>query len=195
MYKKLILLLTIFAFSAKMFAAAPPAERHLTILGIPLDGSPETIIEISQTRGVVIDTTQMEKGYLLTRGSFAGYKNVEVRIYFEKGVVFGARINFPQLETWRELESSYNSLSYMLSEKYGMPYVDEEDFDGLKPKTDKDKLFKLQVGELQKETRWDLPEGSIRLTMRHQNDMNFISLYYQDDLNYKKARLSLLDDL
>ena len=110
------LLLTIICVVAAMFAHA---EGHMTFMGIEIDGTLDSFKSKLEKRGF---TGVIINGAGGMTGKFTG-EDVLVAFYAtpKTNIVFNASVAYDPLSQWSMLETKYNSLVKVLTEKYGAP--------------------------------------------------------------------------
>lgn len=182
-------------FISLIFATAIFAqESHLKFKGVPINGSLTEFVNKIKSAGFTHLGT--EDGIAVLEGDFAGYKKCTVGVYTIKplnivsmiGVIFNSR------ENWTDLESDYNLLKEMLTEKYGAPSQVIEEFEH-STIDDDDKLFELQMNRCTWASLFKTDLGEIELLIHHQDFQTNVILRYRDKANTEKVRQQALNDL
>lgn len=177
-------------FATTVFAQ----ETHLKFKGVPIDGSLTEFVSKMKTAGFTHIGTK--DGIAILEGDFAGYKNCNVGVYTVKplNIVSKIVVLFDDSDKWSDLESDYNTLKEMLTEKYGDPAQVIEKFEG-KPLDDNDKFFAVQMDECTWTSLFKTESGEIELLILSENFESRVVLYYRDKINTEKVRQQALEDL
>lgn len=113
-----------------IFATALFAQgSHLKFKGVPIDGSLTEFVNKMKTAGFTHIGT--EDGIAALKGDFAGHKNCSIGVYTVKplNIVSMIAVMFENRYDWSDLESDYNLLKELLTEKYGASTQVIEEFE------------------------------------------------------------------
>ena len=191
----LSLLLTLAAF---IVAPAQENSAHLKFKGVPIDGTLNEFISNMEKVGFAYIGI-LGKTAILT-GDFAGFKGctVTVSTLQTQDKVNAITVKLPERDDWQSLESDYETLKSMLSEKYGGPAECVETFhrDSYTPRSNSDKLYELKINECTWVSTYTLPEGDIYLSIAS-NDLlsTFVILGYIDWKNTEAVKDKAMDDI
>ena len=170
---------------------------HMTFKGVPIDGKLKEYVEKMKAKGFT--SLGIEDGFALLKGDFAGYKDctIGVSTLKEADLVSRIAVIFPNRDTWSTLSNNYFSLKEMLTEKYGQPAEEIEEFQtNLEPRDDNSKMHELSMDRCKYITIFDTQKGKIRLYISHDGfSTHFVVLAYLDKLNSEVIREKAMDDL
>ena len=192
--KKIILSLTVMLMSLTTFAQTE--SPHLSFKGVPIDGTLNEYVQKMKQKGFTYLGT--EDGMALLKGDFASYRGcmVGVATLKQKDLVSRITVIFPQCETWTALSNNYFTLKDMLTEKYGKPANEVEEFQGYEPRDDGSKIIYAKMGKCKYITVFDTPIGEIDLSIDYSNLTKcFVRLSYYDRVNGDVVRSQAMDDL
>lgn len=178
-------------FATSVFAQ----ETHLKFKGVPIDGSLTEFVSKMKTAGFTHIST--EDGIAFLEGDFAGHKNCIVGVCTVKplNIVSMIAVIFENEYNWSDLESDYNTLKGMLTEKYGAPTQVIEEFESTYLDDD-DKLRELRANRGTWESVFETESGDIELLIHSEGyDSSHVALYYRDKINTEKVRKQALEDL
>ena len=195
--KKLIF--SLFLASVMVVTAfAQEESEHLTFKGVPINGTlSEYVAKMKQAGFTYVDTRD---GMAMLQGEFAGFKGciVGVNTFKPHNKVNAVAVIFPEQDNWGDLESDYNHLKSMLTEKYGEPSECVEEFQGYgEPETNNEKFYKLRINECTWYTTFSTPKGKIQLSIDNQGVMGscYVNLRYFDKINSEAVRAQAMEDL
>jgi len=139
MKKSILLLLVCF------LAISLQAQEHLKFKGVPIDGTLKEFVLKLEAKG--LKTAAMQDGIAVLQGDFASIKECAIvaSSLKEKDIVNKVIVLLPEKTTWSALYESYAALKDLLTEKYGEPASCIEEFQGIQPDTDNDKLHKFAI--------------------------------------------------
>lgn len=172
------------------------AQEHLSFKGVPIDGTLMSYTQKMASKGFVKIGTQ--NGISMLKGDFAGYKGCIVGVATLKNldVVSKITVIFPECKQWRYLESNYQNLKEMLTEKYGEPSSVIEEFENRYTDGDEDKMYAVEFDQYKYSTEFTTDLGTIRLSIAHESVSScFVLLEYFDKENTKSVRQQAIDDL
>jgi hypothetical protein len=180
---KTIILTIIFALTT-MLGIAQTSE-HLSFKGVQIDGKLDEYVSKMKQNGFTHLGTQ--KGMAILNGDFAGYKDLVYKI----GVLF------PEQDKWSGLSTNYFDLKQMLTEKYGNPTDELENFDGhSQPNDDNSKIYEVQFDRCKYYSIWQTDKGEIQLSIDHNSVTScYVKLLYLDKINGDKIKAKAKDDL
>lgn len=177
-------------FATALFAQ----EAHLKFKGVPIDGSLTEFVSRMKTAGFTHIGTK--DGIAILEGDFAGYKNCNVGVYTVKplNIVSQIVVLFDNKYNWSVLESDYNLLKELLTEKYGAPTQVIEEFESTYIDDD-DKLYELSMDRGTWASLFETEPGEIELLIHSEGLESRVVLYYRDKINTEKVRQQALEDL
>lgn len=192
--KKFIILLICTATSFITFGQNE--SDHLSFKGVPINGPlSEFVTKMKQAGFSFVDK---RNDISILHGDFAGYKNclITVTTVQPANIVNTIGVVFTKQEDWTALESDYDQLKSMLTEKYGEPSNIEESFQAPLPRTNRDKLYALSFDKCTWRTTYETPKGSIQLFLYKASINQFhVMLKYFDKINTATVMSSAMDDL
>ncbi|MBF0952193.1 MAG: hypothetical protein HXK18_01395, partial [Alloprevotella tannerae] len=121
-------LLVFFALAMTITTRGQSASDHMTFKGIPISGSlMEFAQKLSQKGFTVVQTNDVN---VVLVGDFAGYKDCQILLLATKETktIYAVSVFLPSSTSWSLLESNYNHLKTMLTQKYGSPQNVVEEF-------------------------------------------------------------------
>ncbi len=155
------------AFIAFASVFAQEVSEHLIFKGVPIDGTLSEYVSKMKEAGFTHIGTH--EGTAILQGDFAGFKNCTVGVSTMKtvDVVSAIGVIFPSHDNWSSLESDYDLLKSMLTQKYGEPADVVETFQGsITPKTNNEKLHELFMDRCTWYTIYRTSKGDIQLLIR-----------------------------
>jgi hypothetical protein len=193
----IIIFLLAFTFSAfTQVQENANSSAHLTFKGVPIDGTlSEYIIKMKNSGFKYIST---EDGTAILQGDFASYNNciVVVTTLKQKDLVSKITVMFPKWDTWSYLSSDYFSLQEMLTEKYGKPSGNVEEFQNNNPSDDGAKMYAVKFDKCKYYTTYTTENGIIQLSIEHDGVTScFVMLAYYDKINGKIIKAKAMGDL
>lgn len=135
MKRIVFLLISIFSITTVFAQDAPAPEQeemstpieHLTFKGIPIDGTPQEFGRKLEDVGFVYDNKN-QGVYWYKDGSFAGYHDCQVAIKSYNNLVYEIVVILPEQYKWNHLYGDYSTLVSQLTDKYGEPIYQQEEF-------------------------------------------------------------------
>ena len=99
--------------------------------------------------------------------------------------------------SWNLLYGKYSSLKEMLTQKYGEPTSDKEEWQGYggKPRDDNSCMHELRMNRANIGSYFETPVGDIELLILSIKMQCCVMLTYYDAVNYKAAVNSAMEDL
>ena len=194
MRKHLILFVLILLVTS--FSSQAQSSSHLMFKGVPIDGQLTEFVDKMKAAGFVL--IRMENRTAMLKGDFAGYKDcvVEVSTLKDKDLVNNITVVFPGADNWPMLSSNYFSLKNMLTEKYGRPTENVEQFQtGLEPTSDANKIFAARYDQIKYIAIYEGGKGRIELSVVQRNRNPHVILSYSDKINSEIVRSKAMDDL
>ncbi len=197
MKKILIILFVSLAACGAVAQTKTDSSAHLIFKGVPLDGTlDEYVVKMKQNGFKHIST---KDGIAMLQGDFAGYKDcyVGVSTLKQKDLVHKIAVLFSEKDTWSTLSGNYFDLKQMLTEKYGEPSSEEENFDTRsEPRDDGSKMFEVQFDRCKYYSIWETDKGEIQLSIDHNGVTScFVKLAYLDKINSEAVKKQAMDDL
>ena len=181
---------------AMMIAFALSAQTgHLTFKGVPIDGTLNEFVGKLKQKGF----TQIgkEQGVAILEGDFAAFKGCTVAVYeHESGLVNRVGVMFPERDTWSLLYNDYSKLKEMLTQKYGKPSEETEEFQSYSaPRDDNSRMHEVQMDRCKYICDFTTDNGVIELRIAHNSVIScFVVLVYVDAENESKVQSSAIDD-
>lgn len=182
---------------AMMIAFTVSAQTgHLTFKGVPIDGTLNEFVGKLKQKGF----TQIgkEQGIAILEGDFAAFKGCTVVVYeHESGLVNRVGVMLPERDTWSLLYNDYSKLKEMLTQKYGEPSEETEEFQSYSaPRDDNSRMFEVQMDRCKYICDFTTDNGVIELRIAHNSVIScFVVLVYVDAENETKVQSSAIDDL
>lgn len=189
--KRLFILLV-----AVLIAANICAEEHMKFKGVEIDGTPQEFVQKLKARGFTY--IGKESGSDMLLGDFAGFKECVVGVASFSNKVAKVVVIIPDdSNSWNLLYGKYSSLKEMLTQKYGEPSFDKEEWQGYggKPKNDSSCMHELRMNRANIGCNFATPYGDIELVIMSLKMQCCVMLTYYDAINYKAAVNSAMDDL
>lgn len=173
------------------------AQEHLTFKGVPIDGTLNSYVAKMKAKGFT--SLGSFDGVAILKGDFAAHKSCTIVVATMQNQDLVSRIGviFPEQSQWQYLFGDYSELKELLTIKYGEPTDCVEEFQGYsQPKTDSDKMYKVQFDNCNYVSFFTTPKGEIQLSINH-NEVSscFVKLLYIDKINNNSVRQDALDDL
>ena len=182
---------------AIFFACTISAQTsHLTFKGVPIDGTLNELVGKLKQKGF----TQIgeEHGIAILEGDFAAFKGCTVAVYeHESGLVNRVGVMFPERDTWSLLYNDYIKLKEMLTQKYGKPSEETEEFQSHStPRDDNSRMYEVQMDRCKYICDFTTDNGVIELRIAHNSVIScFVVLLYVDLENESKVQSSAIEDL
>lgn len=165
---------------------------HLAFKGVPIDGTLDDYVSKMKQNG--FSHIQTKDGTAILNGDFAGYKDcfVGVSTLKQKDLVYKIAVIFSDKKTWSTLSGNYIDLKQMLTEKYGKPSSNVEQFDGSsQPTDDESKMYAVKFDNCKYSCIWQTDKGEIQLSIDHNSVTRcFVTLAYFDKINSDKINQS-----
>lgn len=180
-----------------MIAIAVSAQTgHLTFKGVPIDGTLNEFVGKLKQKGLA--QIRKEKGFAILEGDFAAFKGCTVAVYeHESGFVNRVGVMLPERDTWSLLYNDYSRLKEMLTQKYGKPSDEIEEFQSHSaPTDDNSRMFEVHMDRCKYICDFRTENGLIELRIAHDGFTScFVILVYVDAENESKVQSSAIDDL
>lgn len=176
--------------------SASAQTGHLTFKGVPIDGTLTEFVGKLKQKGFSLMGT--EQGVAILTGEFAAFKGCTVAVYeHESGLVNRVGVMFPDRDTWALLYNDYSKLKDMLTQKYGKPTEETEEFQGYSaPRDDNDRMHAVRMDRCKYICDFTTDDGVIELRISHNSVTScFVVLVYVDAENESKVQSSAIDDL
>lgn len=189
--KKLILVMALLAG-----LSATAQTGHLTFKGVPIDGTLNEFVSKLKQKGFT--QIKKEQGIAILEGDFASFKGCTVAVYeHESGLVNRVGVMFPEKDTWSLLYNDYSKLKEMLTQKYGKPSEETEEFQSYTtPRDDNSRMYEVQMDRCKYICDFTTDNGVVELRIEHNSVIScFVVLIYVDAENEAKAQSSAIDDL
>lgn len=189
--KRLFFFLAVALLAVNVFA-----EGHLKFKGVEINGTPQEFIQKLKAKGFTY--IGKESGSDMLLGDFAGFKECVVGVVSFSDKVAKVAVIIPdESNSWNLLYNKYSSLKEMLTQKYGEPSVDKEEWQGYrgKPNDDNSCMHELRMNRANIGSSFMTRDGDIELVILSLNMQCCIMLTYYDAINYKAAFNSAIDDL
>ncbi|MBO4306694.1 MAG: hypothetical protein J5848_00070 [Bacteroidales bacterium] len=187
-----------FIIAIMLFAglSASAQTGHLTFKGVPIDGTLSEFVGKLKQKGFT--HVGSEQGVALLQGEFAAYKGCTVFVYeHQSGLVNRVGVMFPDRDTWSLLYSDYSNLKEMLTQKYGKPTEETEEFQTYSaPLDDNSRMFEVRMDRCKYICDFTTENGVIELRISHNSVIScFVVLLYVDAENESKVQSNAIDDL
>ena len=185
-----------FILVAVMMVTSIQAEGHMKFKGIEIDGVPQEFVQKLKAKGFT--HIGKENGSDMLLGDFAGFKNCVIGVASYADKVAKVAVIIPDdSNSWSLFYGKYASLKEMLTQKYGEPSADEEEWQGYegKPKDDNSCMHELKMDRAKIGSYFETPEGNIELLILSIKMQCCIMIAYYDAVNYKAALDSAMEDL
>lgn len=176
--------------------AASAQTNHMAFKGVPINGTLNEFVGKIKQKGFSLVGT--EKGVAILTGDFASFKGCTVAVYeHESGLVNRVGVIFPERNIWSLLYSDYSSLKEMLTQKYGKPSEEIEEFQGYTaPHDDNDRMHEVMMDRCKYICDFTTENGVVELRIAHNGVTEcFVVLVYVDAENEKKVKSSAIEDL
>ena len=98
-------------------------------------------------------------------------------------------------ENWPVIEKAYDSIVETYTQKYGEPTAVVRQFKDYNFSDDGLKLLYLQKGNCEYNTKWEMEEGVIGITITYVFGKNMICIAYADRQNYSEMQEGILEDI
>lgn len=171
-------------------------QEHMKFKGVEIDG---TLIEmVTKLKAKGFTYLEAEEDIALLQGDFAGYSNCQIVVLSmkETGRVNAVGVVFPEVNEWSLIESNYDFLKKMLTEKYGRPVRVVEEFQSGYVANNSLKWLGLTSDECTWVSVFETDKGRIDLYMQKMDyNSAAVVLKYYDKVNTDVARASAMDDL
>ncbi len=195
---KSILSVLFFALAFISSFAQPKSDssQHLTFKGVPIDGTLNDYVLKMKMSGFVHKGT--EDGIAVLEGDFAAYKNctIEVSTLKQTDLVSKIKVAFPKREDWSSLSENYFNLKELLTEKYGNPSENVENFQSYTPESDGSKMSAVKLDRCNYFCYYKTDNGTIQLSIENNRMRNaFVKLAYFDKINGEAVKKQALEDL
>ncbi len=174
-------------------------SKHLSFKGVPINGTLDEYVKAMEKVG--FEKVDNKEGFAELIGDFAGYKNCRIFVCSLKGVnvVNTITVQFPIADNWDDLQSNYDKLKAMLTQKYGKPSKVVEEFQEkgfFAPKTNGEKIHCLIFDRCKWFSVFSTAKGDIELSMVKVgiSDCSIVLKYF-DKINTNKVNTSAINDL
>ena len=138
-------ILLTFLFSVIAFYSFGQSESaHFTFKGVPIDGTKQSVIDQLKQKGFHADSDEPD----ILWGPFAGYSNCKIIVTSDEArdLVWCVGVVFQSTDDFNNLKSQYNHLKNLLTEKYGTPIEDIEEFENSYSTLNTLKMYALLTG-------------------------------------------------
>ena len=190
-------LLVFFALAMTITTRGQSASDHMTFKGIPISGSlMEFAQKLSQKGFTVVQTNDAN---VVLVGDFAGYKDCQILLLATKETktIYTIGVLLPSSTSWSLLETNYNALKAMLTQKYGSPKNVVEKFQGISSGASNDiKMHYLKTDQCTYSSTFETSNGKITISLLYlTGEGAHASVTYVDRINNEIAFKRSLDDL
>lgn len=192
--KKLSLSLLLLSIA---FTAPAQETDHLTVAGVPIDGSEGEFVAEMQKRGYEFEETSYDETVL--SGNFGGYANCTIHIFHypeQDGSrrVYQAIVFLPACSSWQQISRQYLFLKEMLAKEFGPPSSCVEKFkSAIQPQDDNARFYELLLGNGLFGTNFVLKQGRIQALIYNQFDKARVVITYEDAINGARRQVAFLD--
>lgn len=187
--KRLLIFITLSIFSICNTIAQD--TDHFTFKGIPIDGSVNNFAQqlVSDGYYKVNNNTY--------RGKFLRNDCAVTIVADDDNMVWRVAATFASIDTWNDLENSFDSYVSLYSEKYGKPKKHFKEFSTYTGSDSLLKMIAIDGGNCKYTAYWELPQGSIEVKIVEGNRYNTgcIRIIYTDSSNKSAVHKSDLDEI
>lgn len=189
---KKILISTIAAF---LVFSSQAQDAHLKFKGIPIDGNYK---EFAQ-KLIQKDFKQIEatNDGIVLKGNFMATPGVMVLVYPDptSKAVSAVSAMIEAGDNWPTIEGKYNDVVSTYKEKYGEPTEHIEEFTADVFNSDSWRLNRLQDGQCNYKSLWEVEGGRIVISLAYFQFNNYVICAYVDEQNVKALRQTIIDDI
>ncbi|WP_454893417.1 hypothetical protein [Alloprevotella tannerae] len=190
-------LLVFFALAMVITTRGQSASDHMTFKGIPMSGSLTEFAQKLSQKGLTLVQTNDDNAKLT--GDFAGYKDCQILLFATKETktIYTVSVLMPRSTSWSKLETNYNALKAMLTQKYGSPKNVVEKFQGISNGESNDvKMYYLKTDQCTYSSTFETSNGKIIISLLYlKGEGARTSVTYVDRINNEIAQKGALDDL
>ena len=190
-------LLVFFALAMTITTRGQSASDHMTFKGIPISGSLMEFAQKLSQKGFTLVQTNDDNAKLT--GDFAGYKDCQILLFATKETktIYTVSVLMPRSTSWSKLETNYNALKAMLTQKYGSPKNVVEKFQGISNGESNDvKMYYLKTDQCTYSSTFETSNGKIIISLLYlKGEGARTSVTYVDRINNEIAQKGALDDL
>ena len=190
-------LLVFFALAMAITTRGQSASDHMTFKGIPMSGSLTEFAQKLSQKGFTLVQTNDDNAKLT--GDFAGYKDCQILLFATKETktIYTVSVLMPRSTSWSKLETNYNALKAMLTQKYGSPKNVVEKFQGISSGESNDvKMYYLKTDQCTYSSTFETSNGKIIISLLYlKGEGARTSVTYVDRINNEIAQKGALDDL
>lgn len=190
-------LLVFFALAMVITTRGQSASDHMTFKGIPMSGSLTEFAQKLSQKGFTLVQTNDDNAKLT--GDFAGYKDCQILLFATKETktIYTVSVLMPRSTSWSKLETNYNALKAMLTQKYGSPKNVVEKFQGISNGESNDvKMYYLKTDQCTYSSTFETSNGKIIISLLYlKGEGARTSVTYVDRINNEIAQKGALDDL
>lgn len=171
------------------------AEGHMKFKGVEIDGTPKEFVQKMEGKGFTY--VKNDEGTEIMLGDFAGNKNCILGIVSSHNKVAKVSVIIPdETSTWSILYNQYITLKEMLTKKYGEPSIDKEEWQSYSaPRDDNSKMHELKMNRATIGAFYEVPEGSIEISLFSMHMECCILISYYDAANQQTAIDNAMEDL
>ena len=183
--------------AAMCMTASMMAEGHMKFKGVEITGSTKEFIKQLVNKGFKY-TGVLQEGVSTLSGDFAGHKDCTLMIVSVGNEVVRVNVVFHEQSSWSPLYENYTSIKEMLTQKYGDPAIDKEEWQGYrgKPTDDNSCMHELNMDRAKIYCGYETENGSINLQIVKMSYANFVVLLsYFDNESQERLRNNAIDDL
>lgn len=190
-------LLVFFALAMAITTRGQSASDHMTFKGIPMSGSLTEFAQKLSQKGFTLVQTNDDNAKLT--GDFAGYKDCQILLFATKETktIYTVSVLMPRSTSWSKLETNYNALKAMLTQKYGSPKNVVEKFQGISNGESNDvKMYYLKTDQCTYSSTFETSNGKITISLLYlTGEGAHASVTYVDRINNETAQKGTLEDL
>ena len=190
-------LLVFFALAMVITTRGQSASDHMTFKGIPMSGSLTEFAQKLSQKGFTLVQTNDDNAKLT--GDFAGYKDCQILLFATKETktIYTVSVLMPRSTSWSKVETNYNALKAMLTQKYGSPKNVVEKFQGISNGESNDvKMYYLKTDQCTYSSTFETSNGKIIISLLYlKGEGARTSVTYVDRINNEIAQKGALDDL
>ena len=170
------------------------SQQHISVFGLPLNGSINNFTTKLATKGIVVDKEQnraMPAGVRAFKGTFAGYFSSRILVFYDSRTknVFKCAINFDGLDEQEYFRMFEDIKERILTKHRNIIYIHEDKNQDGYPVVD----FSVSESKNRLNVIGDIKMGILEMKVYPFEKAMFVS--YTDRININKFRESSKDDL
>lgn len=192
--KKAILSFVI-AFAVFAVASAQAESEHLSIMGIPIEGSMTAFCLKLKSKGFT--SLGRENDITLFSGDFTGRKSTVGVVATDDGKnVFGVGVFFDPSGEWKTLVNTYDYYKGLYTRKYGEPAFSEER-NPARSDSNTSLMLALHEGKVTYFSTWNVKGGDIQISINKSSGFyeGSVIISYRDSQNVEAKIQDDMEDI